>query len=242
MLKIIKTILRKGWRVFSEIDTLSSILGITWRQVIVMLIGSFIPTIVAILEGFPWAITLSMFIVLSLSALAGVYLWVRLKKRQITGSILPVVVIFLSVVLVGWLGIWWITYQGIAVEFEDQPQISTASSTTNNKYFRGETINISDLAKESGGIIRGMTFHNCTILGPAMLVFVPLSKNVVVDSRIRGAVEAVLWEIPIQRKRVIGGIPVESTNFIGCDFRNIGFAGNQVFAREFAANIRSEGD
>jgi hypothetical protein len=74
-------------------------------------------------------------------------------------------------------------------------------------------------------------FVNCEIVGPAILV--PLAGVEFIDSVFEGDPEAMLWEIPEYRTRVIGGIGLQRCRFRGCRFSRIGFAGPPDFVKAF---------
>jgi len=81
------------------------------------------------------------------------------------------------------------------------------------------------------GRIRGETFERCDIRGPAVIV--PLGKTVSEHNSFDGTADAVLWEIPPERSRLIGAVALESCTFIRCRFTNIGIAGPGDLIRAF---------
>jgi hypothetical protein len=73
-------------------------------------------------------------------------------------------------------------------------------------------------------ILSGFTFVGCLISGPAVLVVQPGST--IIGCRFDTTdLEALLWEIPDSRSRVIGAIAVVDCYFERCTFKDIGFAG-----------------
>lgn len=82
-----------------------------------------------------------------------------------------------------------------------------------------------------GGPIRGRTFERCDIRGPAVVV--PSGKTVSEYNTFDGSADAVLWEIPPDRSKVIGAIALEDCTFIRCRFANIGIAGPRDVIRAF---------
>jgi len=96
---------------------------------------------------------------------------------------------------------------------EDKPQ----------EHYR-EVVQIADLADERG-MVRGRTFIDCFVLGPAVLA--PLRHAHFVGSRFdipEGQIDAMLWEVPESTIKV-GIIGLTNVSFTGCEFRHIGIAG-----------------
>lgn len=84
-------------------------------------------------------------------------------------------------------------------------------------------------------IIRGRTFEDCTIYGPAVVV--PLDQIAFEHNSFDGPLEAILWEIPDEKNFIVGAIGLTDCIFRRCQFRGIGIAGNhsliEKFVREF---------
>lgn len=96
--------------------------------------------------------------------------------------------------------------------------------------FEGIALRIANLA-ESTDVLDGFEFRNCTLIGPAVLL--ALSDIAVVANTFDGDFDALLWEIPVTRRRIIGAIGLRNCSFIGCTFQRIGFAGSPEFIAAF---------
>jgi hypothetical protein len=97
--------------------------------------------------------------------------------------------------------------------------------------YNGEVIRISELAGENGEI-RDSNFRNCEIKGPALLA--PFDSEII-NPKWEGNLDAIIWEIPPERGRVIGAIGVFNCRFRMCTFRNVGLA----VTPEMAAKVRA---
>jgi hypothetical protein len=88
--------------------------------------------------------------------------------------------------------------------------------------YEREVVRIALIAGDEG-VIRDTTFEGCDIKGPAVLM--PLEKTVLEHNRFDGDADALLWEVPPERPRVIGAIGLENCRFTGCHFMDVGIAG-----------------
>jgi hypothetical protein len=95
-----------------------------------------------------------------------------------------------------------------------------------------------DLA--TSDILEGFEFIECEILGPAVLAFI--DRVTLTYSSFDGDFNAMLWEIPMSRLRVIGAIGLSNCTFTRCTFRRIGFAGPAEFIAQFRkGTVAAEG-
>ena len=107
--------------------------------------------------------------------------------------------------------------------------------------YRDQTVWLCDLVRESI-LLDGVTFENCHILGPAVLV--PFEN----DSFVRTTFQAdsspddVLWEVPPTRKALIGAIPMRNCRMVSCKTTNVGFAGPKKSIDKFKSSVRSRDD
>jgi hypothetical protein len=93
-----------------------------------------------------------------------------------------------------------------------------SSATT----YEDSVVRISELVS-SDGVLSGCVFNRCRIDGPAVLV---LRGGSMVDCDLGGPTsDAVLWEVPRYRPRVVGVILAEDCTFEKCAFSNVGIAG-----------------
>jgi hypothetical protein len=94
----------------------------------------------------------------------------------------------------------------------------------------GKVIRIADLSLDQG-VLRGRTFEDKVIVGPAMFVF---SGAVTFDScKFGGAREDVVVEVPVGRRRVVGAIGLKDCVFRRCRTVNIGLLLTDQQARLF---------
>lgn len=97
---------------------------------------------------------------------------------------------------------------------------------------RNQHIRICDLAT-TDDVLKDLAFEHCAIVGPAVLVL--LSDVTLEDNTIEGDMDALLWEIPSHRSRVVGAIGVENCRFVQCRFTRVGFAGPPDLMERFRA-------
>lgn len=89
--------------------------------------------------------------------------------------------------------------------------------------YEDRVVRISELVSPDGHLA-DCVFTRCQIDGPAVLV---LRRGSLVDCNLGGPTpDAVLWEIPRYRPRVVGAILAEDCTFEKCTFSNVGFAGS----------------
>lgn len=89
-----------------------------------------------------------------------------------------------------------------------------------DRHYRSQMIRLSDLTVTED-IIRGVTFENCTLVGPAVVVL--LGTTSLQRATIDGDTEGALWPIGA-RERVLGAIGLADCVVVGCRFQRIGFA------------------
>jgi hypothetical protein len=90
-----------------------------------------------------------------------------------------------------------------------------------SSYIRDRTVRISEVPLVDQVLIRGKTFENCTILGPAVLV--SAGPTSYLHSTFVGTPQTIFWEHP--DGRVVGAIGTDQVNFITCWLQGIGLAG-----------------
>jgi hypothetical protein len=100
---------------------------------------------------------------------------------------------------------------------------------------RNEVIRISDLATTTD-VVASMTFENCVITGPAVLV--PLAGTQFISSAFEAPdPESMLWEIAPTRRYTVGAIGLLNCVFRGCRFTRIGFGGPREALEQFTAGV-----
>lgn len=102
------------------------------------------------------------------------------------------------------------------------------------KTFERRVVRIAELVADDA-ILDGYTFTECQIKGPAVLILT--GSGTLSNSSLGPDADAVLWEIPLTRPRVIGAIEVRDCTFSHCEFQNVGFAGPPEVIRRFRSQI-----
>ncbi len=87
--------------------------------------------------------------------------------------------------------------------------------------YRDTKVSIYELIDRHEGKLKGLSFVNCTLVGPAVLY---LHYCIADGMRTQHGPRDVLWEVRPGRK-LIGAVLMESCTFENCTFHNIGFAG-----------------
>jgi hypothetical protein len=82
-------------------------------------------------------------------------------------------------------------------------------------------------------------FEQCLIRGPAVLI--SARNNQLLSCKFDGPLEAILWEIPLERTCVIGVIALLDCIFDRCQFVHVGLAGPPEFIAMARQGFRSEG-
>jgi len=94
---------------------------------------------------------------------------------------------------------------------------------TADRQFRDEVVRIAQLTVNTV-ILEGLTFQNCRIIGPAVLV--PQGQTSLVHCGFDTPnVDAVFWDIPPTRSFVVGAIAIVDCTFSSCTFSQIGLGG-----------------
>lgn len=84
--------------------------------------------------------------------------------------------------------------------------------------YRDQTVRLAELAALDD-VLTGMTFENCEVVGPAVVVL--LGDTKVSDCHWTGDVDAVLWPAH-GREHVIGAIGLQDCVITGCQFFRVG--------------------
>lgn len=105
------------------------------------------------------------------------------------------------------------------------------------KVRRGEDIYLADIARERG-ILDGLRFEDCHIMGPAVIVV--QGEFDLVNNTIEADPDAFLWELPEGRDRVTGAILVKDTVFEGCTFTNVGLAGYRHLIEQVRRGLEAQ--
>ena len=89
------------------------------------------------------------------------------------------------------------------------------------KTYRDTQVLIHELIERHEAKLKGLSFVNCSIIGPAVLY---LQYCIADTIKTQHGPRDVLWEVHAGRK-LIGAVLMESCTFENCTFHHIGFAG-----------------
>lgn len=99
---------------------------------------------------------------------------------------------------------------------------SVSTLLPERREYRNEPVRLADLTVNTD-FIRGVTFENCQILGPAVLA--PVGKTSIVHCQFdAGSFESFAWPFPNDREQLIGAIGAEDCRFFRCLFVMVGLA------------------
>lgn len=104
---------------------------------------------------------------------------------------------------------------------------------TQTRYFRGQTIQIADLADEDNRIQK-RTFEDCTILGPAVLAPILWAGGAFEQNTFENP--KILMVAP-QNMELFGVIALEGCVFRWCHFRRVGIVGDRDLIEYFRKNL-----
>lgn len=94
---------------------------------------------------------------------------------------------------------------------------------TGDRQFRDDVVRIAALTVNTS-VIEDLEFSNCRIIGPAVLAL--LDGVSLIGCRWDAPdLEAIFWEVPPSRPRVVGAVGVQRCVFSNCSFAEIGLAG-----------------
>lgn len=88
-----------------------------------------------------------------------------------------------------------------------------------DRHYRNQVVRLPDLAVTSD-LIEGVTFENCTLVGPAVII---LLGGTMQDTGFDGEWDAVLWPLG-ERGQVVGAIGLVNCSLVGCRLQRIGLA------------------
>jgi hypothetical protein len=109
-----------------------------------------------------------------------------------------------------------------------------ATPPTGDGHFRNEVLRIADLTVTSTEL-EDLTFSNCRILGPAVLV--PRETQLVECTWETPDLDAMFWEIEPDRKLALGAVGVSRCTFSKCAFVGIGIAGPREMLEVLRAGL-----
>lgn len=107
----------------------------------------------------------------------------------------------------------------------------------NGKTYRDKDIRLTDLVGDDA-VLEGYEFINCRLKGPAVLLIE--GEFDLAENRVEGDPDAVLWEIPPERERVIGAILLKDPTFENCTFVNVGLAGYSDFIETVKRGVEAQ--
>ncbi|HYM49153.1 MAG TPA: hypothetical protein VET65_01145 [Candidatus Limnocylindrales bacterium] len=104
-----------------------------------------------------------------------------------------------------------------------------------DKTLRDRVVAISKYVSNQA-VLEGYTFLGCQINGPAILFF--QSEVRFQHNSFDGDLDAILWEVPLSRPRVVGVVAVRNCVFDRCRLTHVGIAGPPDFISQFRATAR----
>lgn len=88
-----------------------------------------------------------------------------------------------------------------------------------DRSYRNQVVRLTDLTV-TDDVIRGVTFENCTLVGPAVVVVMGGTLSGCV---FEGPTDALFWPIGT-RRHVIGAVGLSDCTLVGCRFQRIAVA------------------
>ena len=117
------------------------------------------------------------------------------------------------------------------------PRVATVTPVTvmhpSDRTYRNQSVRLSDLTVISN-VIERVTFENCTIDGPAVVVF---QDSTLSGSSFEGDLDSTLWVIPASRQRVVGVIVMDHCNIVGCRLLRIGMCVPEAEVNDYRAAL-----
>lgn len=101
---------------------------------------------------------------------------------------------------------------------------------TSDKHYSERVIWLPELARDIE-VLDGYVFNGCHLNGPAVLVF--LDNVTFSNNKLQGEREALLWELPSGRVRVLGAIGLSNCIVDNCTLTRIGIAGQRDVLSKF---------
>jgi hypothetical protein len=105
---------------------------------------------------------------------------------------------------------------------------------TDSKIYRKQIVDIADLLNGTYDVLDGLTFIDCDIKGPAVLLLQDVTIN---HGNFAEDMNAILWDISPSRPVVAGAVLVRNCTFERCLFVNVGFAGPPEFIEAMRQGI-----
>lgn len=99
--------------------------------------------------------------------------------------------------------------------------------------YEARVVRICEVVNDEG-VIDDFEFIGCEIRGPAVLF---LDGSTLNNNSLPGPADALLWEIPHDRRIVYGAVHVKNTRFERCNFTNVGLAGPPEFIRTIRRDL-----
>lgn len=89
--------------------------------------------------------------------------------------------------------------------------------------YEGETVRLCEQTTDSLEL-RGLEFVRCRIVGP--IVLVPMDCTFTDCSFDTPSLDALFWEIPLDRTFVVGAVAAVECTFTDCSFSQVGIGGS----------------
>ena len=107
--------------------------------------------------------------------------------------------------------------------------LGVTAMTPGDRTYRNMLLRLADLTVNAD-VLEDVTFENCRIVGPAVLV--PMNSEIVNCGWI-GDIDALVWEIPHGRDLIIGAVGAMRCRFYACTFDRVGIALKPEAAEHF---------
>lgn len=104
---------------------------------------------------------------------------------------------------------------------------------------RDRIVDIHTLPRDAERYIRNKEFHDCDIVGPAVLLPARVSFRNITTHGAPGGIESILWPINPSAERMTGAIGIDQCRFENCLFIDIGFAGNTDILDSFRTSVQT---
>jgi len=115
----------------------------------------------------------------------------------------------------------------------------TVAEDLSGTHFENVAVNLVDLHRNrlfrGESVISRVTFRNCRVEGPAVMLVIGGCNFDATDFGYAGIDVATLVLRPASKNGVVGAVPVQDCQFIGCELFGIGFTGADSFTNQILA-------
>jgi hypothetical protein len=105
--------------------------------------------------------------------------------------------------------------------------------------FKDQRIHPFDLVDDAvGDYLDRITFERCEIVGPAVVVPIQTDFEECTWDTFGPNPRDLFWELPSERRAVIGAIALRECRFVHCNFSRIGVAGTPGYLGQWSVDRR----